>query len=110
MHHASKPASFMYSVRLQKHLYHFLHLLDKGFRYFCLSTNDLLPVWCLDYLNSLSYSGRGYGGLSQFWVLVCEYIHNYLAVYGLEIIVQLRIPIHLARSFLILRVLWQSFI
>ena len=37
-------------------------------------------------------------------MLVCGYIHNYLAVYGLEIIVRLREIIHLARDFLILRV------
>ena len=46
-----------------------------------------------------------FGGLSQFWVPVCGFIHIYLAVYGYEIIVRLREIRNLARGFRFLHVL-----
>ena len=44
------------------------------------------------------------GGLSQFWVPVCGFIHIYLAVYGEEIMVWLQEIINLARGLRFLRI------
>ena len=62
------------------------------------------------YFRSFTCPKRGsiivwrFGGLSQFLVSVCGFIHIYLAVYGSEIIVRLREIINLARGYRFLRV------